>query len=88
MMIGTIAFGIFGLTVLVSIALAFSSRRQKIDWKLVASGAYRQLFDLASDPNEENDLASKRPDKLTELSALLQAEQEKEKGAKLTQPKP
>lgn len=23
------------------------------DWKLVASGANRQLFDLASDPNEE-----------------------------------
>jgi arylsulfatase A-like enzyme len=58
------------------------------DWKLVESGANRQLFDLASDPNEGNDLASKRPDKLTELSALLQAEQEKEKGAKLTQPKP
>jgi len=58
------------------------------DWKLVASGANRQLFDLASDPNEENDLANKCPDELTELSALLQAEREKEKGAKLTQPKP
>jgi arylsulfatase A-like enzyme len=58
------------------------------DWKLVASGPNRQLFDLASDPNEESDLAGKRPEKLTELSALLRAEQEKEKDAKLTQPKP
>lgn len=58
------------------------------DWKLVVSGANRQLFDLASDPNEENDHAGKCPDKLTELAALLQAEREKEKGAKLTQPKP
>jgi CNT family concentrative nucleoside transporter len=42
-MIGTIAFGIFGLAVLVSIALAFSSGRQHIDWKLVASGIGLQL---------------------------------------------
>ena len=43
-MIGTIAFGIFGLAVLVSIALAFSSGRQHIDWKLVASGVLLQLM--------------------------------------------
>ena len=43
-MIGTIAFGVFGLTVLVSIALAFSSRRSEIDWKLVASGIGLQMF--------------------------------------------
>ena len=43
-MIGTIAFGIFGLAVLVSIALAFSSGRQHIDWKLVASGVALQLL--------------------------------------------
>jgi len=58
------------------------------DWKLVASGANRQLFDLATDPNEQNDLADKRPEKLAELSALLRAEQEKEKGAGLTRPMP
>jgi CNT family concentrative nucleoside transporter len=43
-MIGTIAFGIFGLAVLVSIALAFSSGRQNIDWKLVASGIALQML--------------------------------------------
>lgn len=58
------------------------------DWKLVASGAGEQLFNLAADPNEQRDLAGERPEKLSELSALLQAERAKEKGAKLTQPKP
>ena len=43
-MIGTIAFGIFGLAVLLSIALGFSSNRKSIDWKLVASGVTLQLF--------------------------------------------
>lgn len=43
-MIGTIAFGIFGLVILVSIALAFSSKRGAIDWKLVASGISLQLL--------------------------------------------
>jgi CNT family concentrative nucleoside transporter len=43
-MIGTIAFGIFGLVVLVSIALAFSSGRKEIDWKLVAAGISLQLL--------------------------------------------
>lgn len=43
-MIGTIAFGVFGLAVLVSIALAFSSGRQNIDWKLVASGIALQML--------------------------------------------
>ncbi len=43
-MIGTMVFGIFGLTVLVSIAVLFSSKRGKIDWKLVASGISLQLF--------------------------------------------
>jgi CNT family concentrative nucleoside transporter len=43
-MIGSIAFGIFGLAVLVSIALAFSSSRGHIDWKLVASGIALQLM--------------------------------------------
>jgi CNT family concentrative nucleoside transporter len=43
-MIGTIAFGIFGLVVLVSIALTFSSGRKEIDWKLVAAGISLQLL--------------------------------------------
>ena len=43
-MIGTIAFGIFGLAVLLSIAFTFSSNRREVDWKLVASGIGLQLF--------------------------------------------
>jgi len=43
-MIGTIAFGIFGLAVLLSIAFGFSSNRRDVDWKLVASGLGLQLF--------------------------------------------
>ncbi len=43
-MIGTIAFGLFGLAVLLSIALVFSAKRGEIDWKLVASGISLQLF--------------------------------------------
>jgi len=43
-MIGTIAFGIFGLAVLVSIAFGLSSNRKAVDYKLVASGIGLQLF--------------------------------------------
>jgi len=43
-MIGTIAFGIFGLAVLISIAFALSSNRKEVDFKLVASGISLQLF--------------------------------------------
>ncbi|MEE8496640.1 MAG: nucleoside transporter C-terminal domain-containing protein [Xanthomonadales bacterium] len=43
-MIGTIAFGILGLAVLLSIAFGFSSNRKDVDWKLVASGIGLQLF--------------------------------------------
>jgi len=43
-MIGTIAFGIFGLAVLVGIAFGVSSKRGEVDWKLVASGVGLQLF--------------------------------------------
>ena len=43
-MIGTIAFGILGLVVLLSIAFGFSSNRKEVDWKLVASGIGLQLF--------------------------------------------
>ena len=42
--IGTILFGIFGLAVLISIAFAFSAKKQSVDWKLVAAGIGLQLF--------------------------------------------
>jgi len=42
-MIGTIAFGIFGLAVLLGIAFAFSDKRSSIDWRLVLSGVGLQL---------------------------------------------
>jgi len=42
-MLGTIAFGILGLAVLLSIAFAFSDRRGAIDWRLVVTGIALQL---------------------------------------------
>jgi CNT family concentrative nucleoside transporter len=42
-MIGTIAFGIFGLAVLLSIAILFSGNRSAIDWRMVVSGIGLQL---------------------------------------------
>ena len=42
---------------------------------------------IDSHANEENDLASGRPEKAKELSALLEAEQLKEQDAKLTDPR-
>jgi CNT family concentrative nucleoside transporter len=43
-MIGTIAFGVFGLAVLLSVAVAVSDNRRSIDWKMVLSGVGLQLF--------------------------------------------
>jgi CNT family concentrative nucleoside transporter len=43
-MLGSIAFGLFGLAVLLGIALLFSSRRSAIDWRLVISGIGLQLL--------------------------------------------
>ena len=45
------------------------------DWKLQVNERQNQswLFDLASDPTEQNNLAASRPDKLAELQALLAA---------------
>ena len=43
------------------------------DWKLVASsGGDLELYDLAMDPTESNDLAPQHPAKASELYALLQ----------------
>jgi CNT family concentrative nucleoside transporter len=43
-MIGTIAFGIFGLVVLIAIAVLFSSNRKEVDIRLVLSGIGLQLL--------------------------------------------
>jgi CNT family concentrative nucleoside transporter len=42
-MLGTIAFGLFGIFVLIGIALAFSNHRSRVDWRLVISGIALQL---------------------------------------------
>ena len=42
-MIAQIAFGLFGLSVLIGIAVALSNRRGDIDWRLVLSGIALQL---------------------------------------------
>jgi CNT family concentrative nucleoside transporter len=42
-MLGTIAFGIFGLAVLLGIATVFSGNRRAIDWKMVVMGIGLQL---------------------------------------------
>ena len=41
--IGHIAFGLFGLAVLISIAVLFSANRRAISWKLVATGVLLQI---------------------------------------------
>lgn len=41
--IGSIAFGIFGLAVLIAIALVFSSNRRAVDWRLVGTGVVLQI---------------------------------------------
>lgn len=43
-MIANIAFGLFGLSVLIGIAVALSNRRREIDWRLVFSGIGLQLI--------------------------------------------
>ncbi|MFZ5830822.1 MAG: sulfatase-like hydrolase/transferase [Planctomycetota bacterium] len=43
------------------------------DWKLVAQKAKVELFDLAKDVSEKNDLAKAMPDKLAELTKLHDA---------------
>lgn len=47
------------------------------DWKLQVDGRQDKvwLFDLASDPTEQNNLADSRPDKVVELQNLLDAHQ-------------
>ena len=42
-MIGTIAFGLFGLAVLISVAYAFSGHKKSIDWRQIAAGVGMQI---------------------------------------------
>lgn len=42
-------------------------------WKLVLSGKKAELFNLANDISEKNDLTTKHPDKVTHLKKLVEA---------------
>ena len=42
-MLGNIAFGIFGLTVLIGIAFAFSTRKKSVDWTQILAGIGQAL---------------------------------------------
>jgi CNT family concentrative nucleoside transporter len=42
--LSSIGFGLFGLAVLISIAIGFSAKRSSIDWKLVVSGIALQMM--------------------------------------------
>lgn len=49
------------------------------EWKLISRAKGQQeLFNIAADPYEKNNLAAKEPDKVAELTKLLVAEQSKE----------
>ena len=55
------------------------------DWKLQVNdrptdGMQKWLYNLADDPTEQNNLSSRRPDKLEQLSALLAAHQANSRG--------
>ncbi len=43
-MIGSITFGLFGLAVLIGVAVGFSSHRDRVNWRLVLSGIALQLM--------------------------------------------
>ena len=42
-MISSIAFGLFGLAVLISVAYAFSGNKKSVDWKQIAAGVSLQI---------------------------------------------
>jgi arylsulfatase A-like enzyme len=59
-------------------APGFRSRAVRLgDWKLIEFGsgnaARAELFNLAADPNETNDLAAQRPEQVAELRSRLAA---------------
>jgi len=43
---------------------------RSLDWKLIGSKDKRELFNLASDPAESNDLAAQEANKVAELTVL------------------
>ena len=43
-MIGSIAFGLFGLAVLISIAYVLSSNKKSVDWRQIAAGVGLQIL--------------------------------------------
>ena len=43
-MISSIAFGIFGLAVLISVAFAFSQNKKSVDWRQIAAGIGLQII--------------------------------------------
>ncbi len=52
------------------------------DWKLIArKQGQPELFNIAVDPCEKDNLASKKPDKVTELTKLLAVEQSRDNPA-------
>jgi len=59
------------------------------DWKIIRWNEYdsEELYNLARDPSEKTDLATKEPAKLKEMSAKLDAAL-KEQGAQLPVPRP
>lgn len=53
------------------------------DWKLVLIGKNKpQLFNLADDPNEKNDLAGAHPERVSTLMKLLESERARDDDAK------
>ena len=58
-----------------TVAPGFKSRSFRVgDWKLVIQPKDKiELFDIAKDPKEKNDLASKNPEKVAELQKALEA---------------
>lgn len=43
------------------------------DWKLIASGSQRELYNLADDPTEQTNLAEQYPNRVDSMDALLQS---------------
>ena len=58
------------------------------DWKLIAGNGTEQLFDLLTDPGEARNVSNEQPQVVARLAQLLEQEQSREAGAKLTAPKP
>jgi arylsulfatase A-like enzyme len=66
-----------------TVAPGFKSRSFRVgDHKLVLTNkAAIELYDIANDPNEQNDLAVKKPEKIAELQKALEAYAKADKDA-------